>query len=67
MNFVEFNSEELEAIRAHHDMLVEMGELELRADEIRESCPSEARQQQMLQPIESQMHELDAVIEHLAA
>lgn len=66
MNFVDFNSEELEAIRAHHDMLVEMGELELRADEIRESCPSEA-QQQMLQPIEIQMHELDSEIEQLAA
>lgn len=66
MGFVELNNEELEAIRAHHDMLVELAELELRADDIRQSCPSEA-QQQMLQPIEIQMHELDAEIEQLAA
>ncbi|MGH8144926.1 MAG: hypothetical protein ACREPY_01215 [Rhodanobacteraceae bacterium] len=66
MSFCELTDEELQAVRRHHDMLIEMGQLELRAEQIRETCPSDA-QQQMLKPIEVQMQELDDVIVHLAA
>ncbi len=64
MSFVALTNEELEAVRQHHDMLIQMGELELQAEEIRESCPAESRQQK-LQPIEQQIHKLDEVITHL--
>lgn len=66
MSFCEWSDEELEAVRKHHDMLIEMGQLELRAEHIRQTCPRDA-QQQMLKPIEVQMQELDAVITQLAA
>lgn len=66
MSFCELTDEELQAVRKHHDMLIEMGRLELRAEQIRETCPNDA-QQQMLKPIEVQMQELDDVIMHLAA
>jgi hypothetical protein len=43
-----------------------MGELELKAEQIRETC-QDANQQQLLKPIEVQMHELDSVIASLPA
>lgn len=61
MSFVEMTNEEWEAVRKHHDALVHMAELELKADEIRANC-SDASAQQMLGPIELQMHELDNMI-----
>lgn len=64
MSFVEMSNEELEAVRRHHDMLIQMGELELRADQIRENCPANMRQA-MLQPIETKLHQLGDVVTHL--
>lgn len=66
MSFVELNNDDLEAVRRHHDMLIQMGELELRADQIRETCPAPMREQ-MLQPIEIKMHQLGDVITQLPA
>jgi hypothetical protein len=66
MSFVDMTSEEWDAIRKHHDALVQMAELELRAEYIRETCP-DANQQQLLKPVEVQMHELDEVIAELPA
>lgn len=66
MSFVEMTNEEWQAVYKHHDALIHMAELELQADEIRETCP-DASQQQRLQPIESQMHQLDNVIASLPA
>lgn len=66
MSFVEMTSEEWQAVYKHHDALIHMAELELRADEIRETSP-DASQQQRLQPLESQMHQLDNVIASLPA
>lgn len=60
------SEEELAAIREHHDKLIQLGALELRAEAIRETSPAEL-QPQMLRPIETQMHELDEVIAHLRA
>lgn len=57
-------SDDLETVRRHHDMLVQRAALELQADHIRETCPVDA-QARLLQPIENQMHQLDAVITHL--
>ena len=64
MSFVEMTSEEWDAVRKHHDALIHMAELELQAEQIRETCPDAG---QMLKPIEVQMHELDDVIAHLPA
>lgn len=36
MSFVEMTNEEWEAVYKHHDALIRMAELELRADQIRE-------------------------------
>ncbi|HEX5960721.1 MAG TPA: hypothetical protein VFY97_05690 [Rhodanobacteraceae bacterium] len=66
MSFAEMTNEEWDAVRKHHDALVQMAELELEADQIRETCPN-AGQQQMLKPIERQLHELDDVIAGLPA
>ncbi len=60
------SEKELAAIREHHDKLIQMGMLELRAEEIRATSPTEL-QPQMLRPIQTQMHELDEVISHLRA
>jgi hypothetical protein len=43
-----------------------MAELELQAEQIRETS-AEAGQSQLLQPIETQMHELDGMIAGLPA
>lgn len=66
MHNVAISEQELDAIREHHDKLIQMGTLELRAEHIRETSPA-ALQLQMLRPIETQMHELDEVIAHLRA
>lgn len=66
MSFTEMTNEEWDAVRKHHDALIHMAELELRAERIRETCPG-ASQQQLLKPIELQMHELDNVIANLPA
>lgn len=66
MSFVEMTSEEWQAVYQHHDALIHMAELELQADEIRETSP-DASQQQRLQPLESQMRQLDNVIASLPA
>ncbi len=65
MSFIEMSNEELEAVRRHHDMLIQMGELELRADQIRASGPANTRQQ-LLQPIESKLHQLGDAVAHLS-
>lgn len=66
MDVYNMTNEELEAVRQHHDMLIEKARLELRADKIRETCSADV-QQQLLKPIEVQMRELDEVITHMAA
>lgn len=66
MSFVEMTSEEWQAVYQHHDALIQMAELELKAEEIRETCP-DASQQQLLQPLEMQMHQLDDAIAALPA
>ena len=50
MSFVEMTNEEWQAVYKHHDALIHMAELELRAEEIRETCP-DASQQQLLHPL----------------
>lgn len=64
MSFVEMTSEEWDAVRKHHDALIHMAELELQAEQIRETSPDPG---QMLKPIQVQMHELDDVIAKLPA
>lgn len=66
MSFVEMTHADWDAVRKHHDALIHMAELELQADRIRETCHDGSEMQQ-LQPIETQMHELDAVIASLSA
>ncbi|HEX7370684.1 MAG TPA: hypothetical protein VF284_10445 [Rhodanobacteraceae bacterium] len=66
MSFVEMSSEEWDAVRRHHDALIHMAELELAAEQIRETG-ADASTQQLLKPIETQMQELDAVIAALPA
>ncbi len=66
MSFVDMTNEEWEEIRKHHDALVQMAELELKVEHIRDSYP-DANQQQLLRPVEVQMHELDEVIADLSA
>ncbi len=66
MSFVEMTNEEWQAVYKHHDALIHMAELELRAEKIRETCP-DASQQQLLQPLETQIHQLDDVIAALPA
>ena len=58
--------EEWDAIRRHHDALVEKEELELQEQEIRETHPN-ANVELLLKPIEQQLHELDRVIADLPA
>lgn len=65
MSFVEMTTQEWDAVSKHHDALIHLAELELAADQIREHHA--ANEQQLLAPIESQMHELDEVIAHLPA
>lgn len=66
MSFVEMTSEEWQAVYKHHDALIHMAELELKAEAIRETCPDASRQQ-LLQPLETQIHQLDDVIAALPA
>ncbi|HEX7325197.1 MAG TPA: hypothetical protein VF292_07575 [Rhodanobacteraceae bacterium] len=66
MTFVEMSDDEWAAVRKHHDALIEMAELELQADRIRETCPADA-QQRLLQPIEVHMHQLGTAISQMAA
>lgn len=66
MSFVEMTAAEWDAVYKHHDALVRMAELELKADRIRTDCEG-ANQGEMLEPIEVQMHELDDVIAGLPA
>lgn len=66
MSFAEMTNDEWEAVRRHHDALVHMAELELKAEKIRATCPR-GNQAQLLKPIEVQMRELDDVIAHLPA
>lgn len=61
MNFVEMTNEEWEEVRRHHDALVQMGELELQAEEIHEFRPDGASQQAM-KPVERQLQELDDIV-----
>lgn len=65
MSFAEMSNEEWDAVRRHHDALIHMAALEMQADRIRETCPGAS--QQLLKPIELQMHELDDVIANLPA
>ncbi|HEU4857809.1 MAG TPA: hypothetical protein VFS86_10970 [Rhodanobacteraceae bacterium] len=66
MSFVEMTNAEWQAVYQHHDALIHMAELELQAEQIRETCP-DANQPQLLQPIEVQLHQLDAEIAGLPA
>jgi hypothetical protein len=66
MSFVEMTNEEWEAVYKHHDALIHMAELELQAEQIRETSAGTG-QSQLLQPIETQMHELDGMIAGLPA
>jgi hypothetical protein len=55
MSFVEMTNEEWEAVYKHHDALIRMAELELRA-EIRETAP-ESNPARLLQPVETGAHQ----------
>lgn len=57
MSFVEMTNEEWEAVYKHHDALIRMAELEMRA-EIRETASEQTRA--VPQPYDSEMHPLDA-------
>lgn len=65
MGFVDMTAAEWDAVYKHHDALVRMAELELKADRIRHDGPG--ANQDLLDPIEVQMHELDEVIAGLPA
>lgn len=65
MSFVDMTAAEWDAVYKHHDALVRMAELELRADRIRADRPG--ANQESLGPLEVQMHELDEVIAGLPA
>lgn len=66
MAFNVMSDEDWDAIRKHHDALIEMAELELREQQIRETHPN-INVESMLKPIEQQLHELDRVIAELPA
>lgn len=57
MSFVEMTNEEWEAVYKHHDALIRMAELEMRA-EIRETASEPTRA--VPQPYDSEMRPLDA-------
>jgi hypothetical protein len=61
MNFVEMTSEEWEEIRRHHDDMVQMGKLELQAEEIRERPPIGSRSA-VNHSVERRLCELDDMI-----
>lgn len=61
MNFVDMTNEEWQEVYRHHDAIVRMGELELQAEEIRET-PRAGSSVQAAKPVELQLHELDTVI-----
>lgn len=65
MSFLEMNTADWEAVRQHHDALIHMAELELEADTIRKTHA--ANEQELLQPLQAEMHKLDTVIANLPA
>lgn len=62
MNFVDMTNEEWQEVYRHHDALVQMGELELKSEEIREAPRPAAAAVHVAKPVELQLHELDGVI-----
>ncbi|MGH8233140.1 MAG: hypothetical protein ACREPU_02940 [Rhodanobacteraceae bacterium] len=65
MNFVEMTNEEWEEVRKHHDAMVQMGKLELQAEEIHEYRPNGGPQQSG-KPVERQLRELEEVVVSLS-
>lgn len=61
MNFVDMTNEEWAEVYRHHDALVQMGELELKSEEICET-PRAASPAQFAKPVELQLRELDGVL-----
>lgn len=61
MNYVKLTNEEWEEVYRHHDELVQMAELELQTEDIREARPAGAPPHAM-RPVELQLHELDALV-----
>lgn len=61
MNFVDMTNEEWAEVYRHHDAIIQMGELELKAEEIRET-PRAPSSVQVAKPVELQLHELDGVV-----
>jgi hypothetical protein len=64
MSYEHIGNEEFEMVRKHHDTMIEIGELELKAEEIRSTC-SEETQPRLLQPIEQHLRELDRILAEL--
>lgn len=62
MNFVDMNNEEWEEVRRHHDELVQMGRLELEAEEFRECRPAGRLQEAANHPVERRLCELDDML-----
>jgi len=64
MNYVAMTNEEWQEVYRHHDELVQMAQLELRTEEIREAPPAGA-QPRATKPVELQLRELDSAnIQH---
>ncbi|GEM_PF-1099084 len=64
MSYELIGNEEFELVRRHHDTLIEIGKLELKVEEIRNTCPAES-QTALLQPIEQHLQELGQVLANL--
>jgi hypothetical protein len=62
MNVINMTSEEWEEIRRHHDEMVQMGKLELQAEEIRECHPPVGSRSAANHAVERRLCELDDMI-----
>jgi hypothetical protein len=62
MNFIDMTNEEWEEVRRHHDELVQMGRLELEAEEIRECRPAGHPEVAANHSVERRLCELDDML-----
>ncbi|HET7611894.1 MAG TPA: hypothetical protein VFK29_08940 [Rhodanobacteraceae bacterium] len=62
MNFIDMTNEEWEEVRRHHDQMVQMGRLELEAEEIRECRPAGSPPEAANHPVGRRLCELDDMV-----
>lgn len=60
MNFAEMTNEEWQEVYRRHDALIQMGQLEMQTEEIREA-PRAGAQARTAKPVERELRELDTL------